>query len=201
MTMSENGSSSCMRRISSTGMSAAPVTASRSVERSYASRSGWSRIDWYTVGGPGNTVTDSSATVRRRSSTSNTGFGMMVAPRMSDARQPALYPNMWKNGFTIRYRSPSTSPAMSHQSENCRSVCACVMSTPFGAPVVPDVNSTSLTSSPPTAPMRASTVASSTASPVARNSVSDWSAALPSSKPTTVATFGSCDRRPAIVAA
>ena len=40
---------------------------------------------------------------------------------------------------------------MSHQSENCRSVCACVISTPFGAPVVPEVNSTSLTSSPPTA--------------------------------------------------
>ena len=40
---------------------------------------------------------------------------------------------------------------MSHQSENCRSVCACVISTPFGAPVVPDVNSTSQTSSPPTA--------------------------------------------------
>ena len=38
---------------------------------------------------------------------------------------------------------------MSHQSENCRSVCACVISTPLGAPVVPDVNSTSQTSSPP----------------------------------------------------
>ena len=54
---------------------------------------------------------------------------------------------------------------MSHQSENCRSVCACVICTPFGAPVVPDVNSTSETSSPCTAPMRASTAASSTASP------------------------------------
>ena len=42
----ENGSSWSIRRISSTGMSAAPVTATRSVDRSWPSRSGWSRIDW-----------------------------------------------------------------------------------------------------------------------------------------------------------
>ena len=40
---------------------------------------------------------------------------------------------------------------MSHQSENWRSVWAWVISTPFGAPVVPDVNSTSETSSARTA--------------------------------------------------
>ena len=91
---------------------------------------------------------------------------MMVAPCMSDARQPALYPNMWKNGLTIRYLSPVCSPAMSHQSENCRSVWAWVMSTPFGAPVVPDVNSTSDTSSGPTACQRALTVAASTSLPM-----------------------------------
>jgi hypothetical protein len=83
-------------------MSAAPVTATRSVDRSKRPRSGWSRIDWYSVGGPGSTVTDSAATVRNRSSTSSTGLGMIVAPCISDARQPALYPNMWKNGLTIR---------------------------------------------------------------------------------------------------
>ena len=50
-----------------------------------------------------------------------------------------------------------------------RSVWAWVISTPFGAPVVPDVNSTSLTSSPRTAlPMRASTALLSTGRPSAR---------------------------------
>ena len=42
-----------MRRMTSTGTVAAPVTESRSVERSKVSRSGCSRIDWNTVGGPG----------------------------------------------------------------------------------------------------------------------------------------------------
>ena len=45
VTMVWNVSSSRMRRIISTGTAAAPVTASRNEERSYWSRSGWSRIE------------------------------------------------------------------------------------------------------------------------------------------------------------
>ena len=34
--------------------------------------------------------------------TSNTGWGTIVAPVITQARIPALSPNVWKNGFTIR---------------------------------------------------------------------------------------------------
>ena len=66
---------------------------------------------------------------------------------------------------------------MSHQSENCRSVCACVISTPFGRAGrarreqhVADVVAA--------APRRCarSTAASSTSSPEPRNAPSEWSA-------------------------
>ena len=40
---------------SSTGTTAAPVTTRRRVERSNSLRSGWSRMDWKMVGGPGST--------------------------------------------------------------------------------------------------------------------------------------------------
>src|SRR3989442_1331031 len=48
----ENGSSSFTRRINSTGMSAAPVTATRRLDRAYLPRSGWSRMGWERVVGP-----------------------------------------------------------------------------------------------------------------------------------------------------
>ena len=91
-----------MRRIISTGTAAAPVTASRSDERSNRSRSGWSRIDRYSVGGPGSTEMRSLATWASTGGTSNTGSGTMVAPLMKQATMPALYPNVWKNGLTTR---------------------------------------------------------------------------------------------------
>ena len=69
---------------------------------SKASRFGWSRIDWKIVGGPGRTVIRSSATRWSTTSTSNTGSGTIVAPAIRQARIPALYPKVWKNGFTIR---------------------------------------------------------------------------------------------------
>ncbi len=90
---------------------------------------------------------------------------------------------------------------MSHQSENCRSVSACVISTPLGAPVVPDVKSTSLTSSGCTASQRASTSAAVTASPARRNPSNEQSAGAASSKPTTCTRSGSSARSPASVAA
>ena len=51
---------------------------------------------------PGSTVTRSAATRASTRSTSNTGSGSIVAPAATDARIPALSPNMWKYGFTIR---------------------------------------------------------------------------------------------------
>ena len=95
-------SSSRMRRIISTGTAAAPVTASRSDERSNVSRSGWSRIDRYSVGGPGSIEMRSAATWARTAGTSNTGSGTIVAPWMKQAMIPALYPKVWKNGLTTR---------------------------------------------------------------------------------------------------
>ena len=45
VTIVVNVSSSRIRRIISTGTAAAPVTANRNDDRSYVSRSGWSRIE------------------------------------------------------------------------------------------------------------------------------------------------------------
>ena len=59
-------------------------------------------MDWYSVGGPGRTVTRSGATRASTRSTSKTGSGSMVAPLATLARMPALRPNMWKYGFTCR---------------------------------------------------------------------------------------------------
>ena len=54
------------------------------------------------VGAPGSTVMRSRSTMSSTTAGSKTASGKMVAPRISDARQPALYPKMWKNGLTIR---------------------------------------------------------------------------------------------------
>ena len=103
MTIVSKPSSARIRRISSTGTGAAPVTARRSDDMSNSARRGWSRIDWYTVGGPGSIDTRSSAAARvMTASTSNTACGMIVAPFTSDATMPAFSPNEWKNGLTTR---------------------------------------------------------------------------------------------------
>src|SRR6478736_5081072 len=72
---------------------------------------------------------------------------------------------MWKNGFAIRYRSPGRRSAQSHQSRYARNVWPCVITTPFGLPVVPDVNTTSLGSSGPRDATRASRSATVTDAP------------------------------------
>jgi hypothetical protein len=79
-----------MRWISSTGIEAAPVTASRRLERSKRFRSGCARIDWYNVGGPGSTLMRSRATRSSTAGTSKTACGSAVAPRIRHASQPAL---------------------------------------------------------------------------------------------------------------
>ena len=54
------------------------------------------------AGGPGSMVIFSSSTRRMTAGTSNTAWGMMVAPLMRQARMPAFSPNEWKNGLMMR---------------------------------------------------------------------------------------------------
>jgi hypothetical protein len=77
-------------RTSSTGTTAAPVTTSRRVSSSKEARSGWSRIDWKMVGGPGSTEIRCWPIRATTPSTSKTGSGTMVAPVIRQARMPAL---------------------------------------------------------------------------------------------------------------
>ena len=63
---------------------------------------------------------------------SKTSTGRMVTPWTMQAIQPALYPNVWKNGGTIRYRSPARK-SMTLASHPCaRSDWPWVSITPFG---------------------------------------------------------------------
>ncbi len=61
--------------ISSTGTEAAPVTARRRLESAAVSRSGWLRMLWYSVGGPGSIEIFSAAMRSITLFTSNTGSG------------------------------------------------------------------------------------------------------------------------------
>ena len=54
------------------------------------------------AGGPGSTEIRSAGTRRITDGTSNTGWGIIVAPVIRQARIPALRPKEWKNGLTIR---------------------------------------------------------------------------------------------------
>ena len=83
-------SSARIRITSGTGTTAAPVTASRSEDRSCPARAGWSSSEAYSVGGPGSTVTRSCPMRRIASAASNTGCEMIVAPRIRQASSPAL---------------------------------------------------------------------------------------------------------------
>ena len=88
----------------------------------------------------------------------------MVTPDPTEARIPDFSPNMWKNGFTIRYRSPGSSPAIPSQSLLTHSVRPCVWTTPLGVPVVPEVNRMSDGSSGRTAAARRPTSSRATGS-------------------------------------
>ena len=88
---------------------------------------------------------------------SSTGSGSMVTPADTDVRIPDFSPNMWKYGFTCRYRSPGTRPVIAIQSIATASVRLCVDTTPLGTPVVPDVKRMSDRSSGVTADARRST--------------------------------------------
>ncbi len=68
-------SSARIRKMSSTGMAAAPVTARRSEEKSVAPKSGWLRIVWYSVGVPGSMVMRSASIRRITSGTSKISWG------------------------------------------------------------------------------------------------------------------------------
>ena len=88
-----------------------------------------------------------------------------VAPIIRHASHPALYPNVWKNGLTIRYRSLPSSPTTSLQARKTRRLWACVQATPLGCPVVPEVKRMSEKSPARTARARAAASAGVTAAP------------------------------------
>ena len=54
-----------------------------------------------------------------------------------------MYPKVWKNGLTIRYRSPWRSPTTSAQVAKVRRVWPWVVMAPLGWPVVPEVKTRS----------------------------------------------------------
>lgn len=89
-----------MRLMSSTGMSAAPVTAARNVAS--LDLSATVSNEWYSVGGPGSIVIRSASTSSTTRSRSNTDSGTIVAPRRNDATKPAFNPKVWKYGLIIR---------------------------------------------------------------------------------------------------
>ena len=69
------GSRARIRSMSTTGTTAAPVTASRSEDRSRSARPGALSRDWYSVGAPGKTVIRSDSISRMVSSTSKVATG------------------------------------------------------------------------------------------------------------------------------
>ncbi len=87
-----------MRRMSSTGTLAAPVTARRNVARSWKRASGSLSMDWNTAGGPGSMVMRSSRTRSASEATSNTAWGTIVDPVSTDASTPDFSPAVWKKG-------------------------------------------------------------------------------------------------------
>ncbi len=91
-----------MRSTTWTGTTDAPVTDSRSEDRSKVAKSGWDRMDWNTDGGPGSIVTRSRATVAMTAATSKTAWGSRVALVKAQASTPDLRPAVWKNGYTHR---------------------------------------------------------------------------------------------------
>ena len=82
---------------------AAPVTDSRSVERSNWSRSGWLRIVWKMAGGPGSIVMRFLRDpAHHRRHVEHRVRHDRRALRGAQARMPAFNPNAWKNGLTMR---------------------------------------------------------------------------------------------------
>jgi hypothetical protein len=109
-------------------------------------------------------VIRSACTSRIASPGSNTACGTSAAPLTRQARMPALKPNVWKNGFTTRYRSAGVSCAHSAQARATPSDRSCDVIAPLLRPVVPEVNMMSLTSPGRTAPARRRACASEPAS-------------------------------------
>ena len=78
---------------------------------------------------------------------SATATGYVVAPAWIAPINPHLYPEVWENGLTSRYRSPARSPTHAAHARGTLTVCVCVDMTPLGRPVVPDVKMMSARSS------------------------------------------------------
>ncbi len=81
-------------------MSAAPVTAARSVDSLDLSPT--PSNEWYRVGGPGSIVMRSRSMSSTTVSMSKTATGSIVAPRRKDVTSPAFRPNVWKYGLICR---------------------------------------------------------------------------------------------------
>ena len=150
--MVENGSSSRMRRISSTGMSAAPVTATRSDDRSNAvaarvvedrlvqrRRTGEHR-DRLGVDGAQHVIdVEHRLRVDRRAPHERRQAPRLVAEHVEER----VHDQVAVAASTARpCRTSRRTAAASARASPAR---------PSGAPVVPDVNSTSQRSSPPSA--------------------------------------------------
>lgn len=99
---------------------------------------------------------------------------------------PALKPKVWENGLTSKYLSSPERVTVSVQRVNVSIVCRWVTGTPFGTPVVPDVNRMSETDSGSTDELRASAAATGTSPPRARNRAHERSSASAVSSSFTV---------------
>jgi hypothetical protein len=82
--------------MTSTGVVAPPVTATRSEDRSMPGPRAAAIMSWNIVGAPGTTVMPWAVMRRATSATSNTAWGTLVAPRTAQARMPAFSPEVWK---------------------------------------------------------------------------------------------------------
>ena len=86
---------------SSTGTTAAPVTPRRSDDRS-CSRAGVGQQGLVQRGRAGQHGDALGRDPLHHPAASKTGSGTTVAPAIRQARMPALYPKVWKNGLTTR---------------------------------------------------------------------------------------------------
>src|SRR5215831_479722 len=88
-----------------------------------------------------------SASQAKNGDASKPGGHTTLAPAISDASSPMTRPEPWNSGTTLRYRSLSSRPRATHAWPAEAQRLAWVNGTIFDCAVVPDVRSTSATSS------------------------------------------------------
>ena len=129
----------------------------RSFTRSMISRlrSARPRIAWCMVGTAVNQLGRSSSIQRKKRSASKPGVQTTVPPARSDPSTAAISPWMWNSGMTLRQTSAGASDSAAAMLAAEAVTFACVSGTIFGRAVVPEVCSTSATSSGCAMPGRA----------------------------------------------